>query len=213
MSESGRHSQNTELEAARVVRLAADHEMPAVADILASAFANDPLMNWMCPAARVYPSLFLAEAEGLYRFHGQVYINQDQTGAAMWLPAGVNARPPLSWPWLRAIARLFLAGGMQGIRRAQRVETFFAEYHLSKPHFYLHCIGARQGKQGLGIGSALLGAGLKACDEQGLPAYLESTNEKNNPLYQRFGFEIIDSARVSDNGPRVFFMRREAAKA
>lgn len=192
------------------VRLADDAEMQDVATILGSAFSDDPVMNWMCPASRIYPSLFRAEAEGLYRFHGQVYLNQEKTGAAMWLPAGVSSRPPLNWRWLAVIVKLWCSGGPESIRRAQQIEACFAEYHLKEPHFYLHCIGAQLGNQGRGIGSSLLRAGLEACDELGLPAYLESSNEKNNPLYQRFGFVITGETRLPDDGPTVWFMRREA---
>ena len=48
------------------------------------------------------------------------------------------------------------------------------------------------------------------CDEQGLPAYLESSNVLNVPLYQRHGFEVMAEAALPQGGPSAWFMWREA---
>jgi len=47
--------------------------------------------------------LFRVEAEGLYKKYGHIYINRNQTGAAMWLPAGVCSNPSLHWRWFAVI--------------------------------------------------------------------------------------------------------------
>ena len=61
----------------------------------------------------------------------------------------------------------------------------------------------------LGIGAALLERGTRACDDQQMPAYLESSNRLNVPLYQRHGFEVIHQQRISARGPTVWFMWRD----
>jgi GNAT superfamily N-acetyltransferase len=63
--------------------------------------------------------------------------------------------------------------------------------------------------QGKGIGSALLAPVLEQCDAEGLPAYLESTKERNVPFYARHGFEVTESFRVG-GGPTVWGMWRKA---
>ena len=62
-------------------------------------------------------------------------------------------------------------------------------FHPEEPHWYLPLIGVDPIEQGRGCGSALLRVGLSRCDADRLPAYLESTNPKNIPLYERYGFE------------------------
>jgi len=45
--------------------------------------------------------------------------------------------------------------------------------------------------QGRGIGSALMAPGLDACDQRGLPAYLETDTADNVRFYQRRGFRVL----------------------
>ena len=186
-------------------------EMPTVCRALASAFTHDPVLTWLSGKTNIYASLFRSEAEALYKHHGQVYINQSGNGAAMWLPPGVSSQAPFHWRLLLTPLQLFFFGGLQSLKRGQQVEQLMSVNHLTEPHFYLHAIGASLGSQGRGIGSALLKAGLADCDKQSMPAYLESSNKKNNPLYQRYGFEVIGESSLPDNGPKIWFMRREAS--
>jgi len=43
------------------------------------------------------------------------------------------------------------------------------------PHRYVYLVGVEPEHQGRGLGSALIRAGLEACDRDGLPADLESS--------------------------------------
>ena len=190
------------------IQLASNTELQAVSDILGSAFADDPMVNWICKERSLYRALFRLEIEALYKKHNLIYLNKDKTGAAIWLPPGVAVKPSLHWRLLPVGFQLIRYSGLRGLAHASQFEKMMAEWHMDEPNFYLHAVGASFSNQGRGIGSALLKAGLKACDEVGMPAYLESTNEKNNPLYQRFGFEIIGEQRLPDGGPIIWFMKR-----
>jgi hypothetical protein len=50
---------------------------------------------------------------------------------------------------------------------------------------------------------------LEQCDTEGLPAYLESSKEKNIPLYERYGFKVTDELRLVKGGPPLWPMWRE----
>ena len=195
------------------IRIAGDADMVQVATILASAFTHDPILAWLCGKSDVYSAFFRCEAEAHYKHYGQVYIDREQKGAAMWLPAGAPLKAPFHWRQLDTLWKLFASRGLEGLKRAGLLEKFLAERHPTKPHFYLRSIGADLENQGRGIGSALLKAGLEACDQQGMPAYLESSNAKNNPLYQRHGFEIIGEAHLPEDGPTMWFMHREPCES
>ncbi|HEV3227255.1 MAG TPA: GNAT family N-acetyltransferase, partial [Acidimicrobiales bacterium] len=42
-----------------------------------------------------------------------------------------------------------------------------------------------------GLGSSLMRETLDRCDRQGLGAYLESSNIRNVPFYERHGFRVL----------------------
>ncbi|HEX5865336.1 MAG TPA: GNAT family N-acetyltransferase [Casimicrobiaceae bacterium] len=66
-----------------------------------------------------------------------------------------------------------------------------ARYHPREPHWYLPLIGVDPIHQGKGLGTALMRHALSRCDREKELAYLESSNAKNIPLYEREGFERI----------------------
>jgi ribosomal protein S18 acetylase RimI-like enzyme len=68
-------------------------------------------------------------------------------------------------------------------------------------HWYLSLIGVVLARQGHGLGSALLRHALERCDRDHLPAYLESTNPANVPLYRRHGFEVVGTIQVGSSPP------------
>jgi ribosomal protein S18 acetylase RimI-like enzyme len=58
-----------------------------------------------------------------------------------------------------------------------------------------------------GYGAALLQHTLSQCDCEHTVAYLESSNPANIPLYQRHGFDILDTIQVGSSPP-IFPMLR-----
>ncbi len=70
-------------------------------------------------------------------------------------------------------------------------------------------IGVDPARQGGGIASALLAESLRAIDREGAIAYLESSNPRNIPLYERHGFEVIGEIQ-SGSSPGARPMLRKA---
>ena len=52
---------------------------------------------------------------------------------------------------------------------------------------------------------------LQRCDEDGLIAYLESSNPRNLSLYERHGFEIIGKIQAGTS-PTLYPIIREARR-
>ena len=109
--------------------------------------------------------------------------------------------------------KLVATRGPVPLWRIHRQGALFSRHHPQEPHFYLQFIGCRQRDQGRGVGAALLKQGTRMCDERGMPAYLESSNIRNVPLYQRHGFEVIHEETLPGGGPKGWFMWREARGA
>jgi GNAT superfamily N-acetyltransferase len=83
-----------------------------------------------------------------------------------------------------------------------------AGYHPEEPHWYLPFIGVDPAWQSKGLGSLLMLSSLARCDVAQLPAYLESTNPRNRPFYERHGFEALGEIRVGDCPPIVPMLRQ-----
>ena len=90
---------------------------------------------------------------------------------------------------------------------ANAVERLHARH--SPPHWYLGYLGARRDRQGQGLGTQLLREVLAGADTDGMPAYLESSNERNLPLYQRNGFRVVGELQALGHGPTIWRMWRE----
>lgn len=77
-----------------------------------------------------------------------------------------------------------------------------------EPHFHLGPVAADAGKQGRGIGTAMMTAFCGRVDRDHAVAYLEADKAENVGFYERFGFETVANADVI--GVPNWFMRRES---
>ena len=90
-----------------------------------------------------------------------------------------------------------------GFRRGVVLERAFTRARPAGQFWYLAQIGAST--PGRGVGSALLERRLASIEG---PAYLESSNLRNVPLYQRFGFDVIEEISLPEDGPTLWTMLR-----
>jgi ribosomal protein S18 acetylase RimI-like enzyme len=188
---------------------ASSDQSELLADILADSFLHDPVMNWVIPNTKLYQPFFHMMAERLFLPHQHVYLEKNGNGAALWLPPGVSFDMPTTPGQMLLILRLVLTRGLKVIPRLQAVQKTMEKYHPREPHYYLQSVGARQAWQGRGIGAALLKQVTPLCDRNQMPAYLESSSEKNLPLYERHGFETFHSENIGGDGPHMWFMLRQ----
>jgi GNAT superfamily N-acetyltransferase len=191
------------------VRRAAPSEVDALAGVLGRAFQDDPVAAYTFPdeegRKRALPKFFGLELRHQYIEDSEVYTNDDLSGAALWSPPG---KPR---PGLRALVGLLPMVPHLGLRlpRVLRMLTAIESRHPRQAHFYLGVLGTEPALQGRGIGSSLLAPVLSRCDSDGLPAYLESSKERNVPFYARHGFTVSEEVDIGSEGPRLWLMWRE----
>ncbi|WP_375207588.1 GNAT family N-acetyltransferase [Hyphococcus sp.] len=194
------------------VRAARRDDSGLVADILAEAFADDPVMNWTFGGARPFRTVFHELARGVYLKNGFGHLAGDGSGAwaaTLWLPLGVEIRLPVMNE-ARIAASAFAHHGLASIRRAMKTAAVLAQHHPKAPHYYLFAVGVRKGAQGKGLGGRLIREGLARADAEGAPAYLENSNPKNTPLYERLGFRPTAPLPLPDGAPPLLGMLRPA---
>jgi GNAT superfamily N-acetyltransferase len=167
------------------------------------AFTSDPAARWMYPDPAAYIEHVLAFVEAFGgRAVGSKVVNRAEEfkAVAVWLPPGVH---PDDERVVDLISRSV---------PDERNEAMFAHfeqmghYHPIEPHSSTDD-GRDTHPAGAGYGSALLHHALAHCDRQGLPAYLESSSERNIPLYQRHGFEILGVIHVGSCSPSTPMLR------
>lgn len=190
------------------VRRAQPADFGALAAVLARAFDDDPLTVWLYPSARTrqrHARRFFAVRLRQLRPQDEIYTTDDRAGAALWAL-------PERW---REDARqtLMLVPTLPGLLtrmpRAMRVMTRIEARHPARPHLYLSVLGTEPGRQRTGVGSALLGPVLERCDREGLPAYLESSRERNLAFYARHGFEVTERLELPSGAPPLWLMWRD----
>lgn len=192
------------------VRLAGPADVPALTASLVAAFADDPIVTWSFPRPDRRPrgsSRFFELALEHHVPQEVTWTAGDGEGGALWALPGRWHRPAM------ATLRLCLGCAPSIGRRAPRVAWGLSgveRRHPAEPHLYLAVLGVHPSAQGRGLGSALLAPGLALCDEDRLPAYLETGKEENLSFYARHGFRVIDELRLP-SGPRVWRMWREPA--
>ncbi len=133
--------------------------------------------------------------------HESAYYVDGYAGVALWLP------PEVSPDEDALITLLQRTGSAQFQQDGVAVFEQMGRYHPREPHWYLPFIGVDPSHQGKGHGAALMQHALIPCDRDHTLAYLESSNPKNIPLYERHGFELLGTIQVGTSPP-IFPMLR-----
>lgn len=81
--------------------------------------------------------------------------------------------------------------------------------YISAPHYYLEFIAVDPDFQGKGYASRLLRGMLASLDNKRLPCYLETNNEENIPLYEHFGFKLLEYTTIPETKVRNYAMLRD----
>ncbi|HUO92142.1 MAG TPA: N-acetyltransferase [Rhizomicrobium sp.] len=208
-----RHQQ---LKIAFTPRRANDADAAPLARLFAAAFASDPVFGWI---ARRGPK----RAAGLERFFfwvlkaraipfGEVWMADDGSTAAAWLPPDAPASPGGFFEQLRLLPIFVRLCGIPRLGRGSAMADAMEKHHPTEPHYYLSFVAVAPRLQGLGLGSAILDATLKRADAQGWAAYLENSNPRNTRLYERHGF--VARPNIAPNGaPPLLPMWRNARAA
>jgi ribosomal protein S18 acetylase RimI-like enzyme len=178
-------------------------DQKVISETLATAFSADPVVRWLMRSPERDVRMFRALASNVHAAPdcGDIALeNGEVVGVALWDPPGHRLSLGQG---LIGFARLLTAMRLSGFRRGAILETAFTKARPAESLWYLAQIGAAT--QGQGVGSALLEHRLATIAG---PAYLESSNQRNVPLYERFGFEVIGEISLPKGGPTLWSMLR-----
>lgn len=193
-----------------------DARTDLAAELLASAFADDPMFTsalpdrvgrlaglpllWRSMIRQFLPAgrLEIAERDG--RPVGAILLGDGQASQIGWVETVRYG-----------FVRFGLAAGVPQALGLMRLQTHMDRVHheiISEPHVYVAGLGVRPSDQRRGAGSELLDRVLAWVDEQGLPAYLETNLAVNAALYRTKGFRVVREQEA--HGFHTWFMLRPA---
>ncbi len=175
----------------------ADAQLAWAADLLATAYAADPLWQrlltdpqraWFCQVLVRYAMQ-----------QGRAYTNPDRTAVALWLPPGADAPSAtcllrsgaLLGPWHLSIATI---RQLVELRRAQQARRHRHLGERTTGAFELLALGVHPAARGTDTGRSLLVATMAAMQVGNAPCYCETTNLRALPLALRLGFRIVGEA-------------------
>ncbi|CAJ2513699.1 Uu.00g018180.m01.CDS01 [Anthostomella pinea] len=204
---------------------------------LAQAFATDDLAQYILDT----DDMVAANDEARWRLHVDIFnyivaahcykgvvttIGPDYEGVALWMPPGKEADD-----WVTVIRsgmwRLYYQLSAEG--RKRYYDELMPVLHRTKHEvmgerdddcYYLVYLGTKPSGQRRGYGRKLINHMAakddeKQADAEGRAMYLESSSEKNNGYYKKFGFEIKRDIYLGANSPspvRLTIMVREPQK-
>jgi ribosomal protein S18 acetylase RimI-like enzyme len=182
----------------------------AIADTLAKAFHDDPLICFMLKDAAKRPAKMPKLFKLLFKLglpHGACDVTAGYEAVALWRPPSAWHIPPIQYVTNGAafIDVFGFGGAMQVVGALDIIE----KRHPHEPHYYLQAIGTDPDKQGKGFGGVVIRRHLAVADAAGMPAYLESSKDTNIPIYKSFGFEVTGEITLP-GGPTIWPMWRPA---
>ncbi|MFE2944946.1 GNAT family N-acetyltransferase [Streptomyces sp. NPDC059255] len=184
------------------VRRAEDTDQQAVLDVLTEAFMNDPLACWLFPDAHRRGRLQAHFYRPLLTHPvAEAYLAGRREGASVWLNLAAGRTPYEEHPDAPEAGQETVFGE-NGARLLALGQALAPRHPAREPHLYLPCMGVLSGRQGAGLGSAMLRHRLERADADGAAAYLEASSPRSRALYQRHGFEDLgEPVRVADSPP------------
>jgi ribosomal protein S18 acetylase RimI-like enzyme len=184
---------------------ASRERLPVLASVLGRAFVTEPMMRWPLGASETDDArlieAFTYFLDALIEL-GVVWEAGDGLGAAIWVP------PDRLDAWSDAQRRDARVYGVteDGGRRWDLFWEWVEEKIPEEPLWHLDSVAVAPELQGRGIGSALIEFALNDARAARQGAFLETGTARNVPLYERFGFRVIEDEEAPGGGPRIWFM-------
>jgi ribosomal protein S18 acetylase RimI-like enzyme len=185
-------------------------DVSRIAGVLADAFVDDPLSDWLFGGdEQLHERLrrsFQAILRHIYLPKAQSYTTTDLAGAAMWAPPGKWKISFLGQLKITPTFLRILPG--RNLRRGAQVNTLLTRAHPAEAHWHLSVLGVDPVRQRTGVGSALLRRITQRADADRVLCYLETSKLDNVAYYVRHGFEVLQEFDAPDGGPHLWTMAR-----
>ena len=182
------------------------------ADTLQDAFAADPFIGWLLEGCASTQEQWYAKHQQYWLWCCQnllptweLHALGDFSAVALWYPLPEEPPPKpessesetgveTQTETFEQMSQRVMGDTPRHAEFLQVLKQCHEVMHAAvgdQPAWYLAAVGVKSSHKGQGLGSRLLDKMLARCDRLGQPAYLESSSQRNLPLYERLGFERL----------------------
>jgi GNAT superfamily N-acetyltransferase len=190
-----------------VIRAAAA-DLDTLSNLITSAFSDLDPSRWLIsdPGERrlILPGYFRILL-GHTLAAGLIHATADRAACALWLPAGPGTPPPPA----DYDTRLAAITGSKADQFRAFDTALEARHPATIPHWHLAILAVRPDRQGQGLGTALLDTQHAVLDRDGIPAYLEASDQRTRRYYQARGYTDHPGPPIQlPHGPQMHPMMR-----
>jgi GNAT superfamily N-acetyltransferase len=178
-------------------RVATEEDLPAIGEALALAFENDPLWGWAFESgARERKLESLATVFGFFAGaaldFGWVRVTDGVEAVALWISPGSPEMTPADEERMPGV----VADACEpepAKRVMEMLDAFDRNHPHEPPHYYLSLLATHPDHAGQRLAVGLVADNLAEMDAADPPAaaFLESSNPRNVPRYERLGFRPV----------------------
>ncbi|MFC5956216.1 GNAT family N-acetyltransferase [Streptomyces sp. NPDC005774] len=194
------------------IRTAGDGDRELLVRLLDEAFQDDPVSGWVFPGTeyrRTTHHRLMGAFTDIVLAGGRIDVTEDGSACALWMSMPADDHGAGDPADDEGPAQVRRAVDPEN-ERVEMIGRLTADVHpTGRAHEYLWMIGVAPGRQGEGLGTALIGSVLDRCDREGLPAYLEASSARSRLLYERLGFVPAGEPLPLPDGPHMWPMWRE----
>jgi len=185
------------------------NEFNETSEILSRAFIETPLVTAIMRgrSEKLQKKLQAGFNLIITRAPGKIMVAKDNGNVvgAIRIVEWPDCQKPVIKGW-RAIQLLFTFRG--AALRLKKQRDIWGQHDPKQPHLHVDPLGVKPENQGMGIGSRLLQYYCDEADRQKTNGYLETDQEANVRLYERFGFEVKEQNYIFD--VKNYYMLRPA---
>jgi ribosomal protein S18 acetylase RimI-like enzyme len=200
------------------VTLLTESQIPQVSQILAKAFHNDPIAQYMIRDEQERAK-HMADAFSVFTAYaflaGEIWTTAGEVkGAALWFPPAHTEMIPKHME-AAGFEDLPSRIGEGATERMFQILEHIEQFHkrdMPHPHWYLMLLGIEPSEQGKGIGRSLVRTMLEQADREGASCYLETTNPRNISFYNNLGFKVMVEDVDPESSIRFWTFNREPLK-
>lgn len=186
------------------------------AEVVAASFYDYPMFAVYFPdpdkRTRLLP-WYLGNVLNCAIRYGEAFTTADFSGVIFILPPG-HTKITLAEYSRNGFFLTPFRLGLRDYINSQACEKFVADTHeklmSGQLHYYLWGLTVDPGKKRTGVGTALMQPLLDKADDEKMPVYLETHDQRNVAYYQRTGFELIHQDMIPKYNLDIWCMRREA---